>query len=91
MSRKSDVSLRTAVKEHILTGNPITEIECLVLFGVPNLFSVISDLRKDGFILTTERVPFARALRRINEHATLEPPPNLPTGQITLTEYQINR
>lgn len=47
MSPRSDVSLRTAVKEHILTGHPITEITCLVLFGVPNLFSVISDRSGD--------------------------------------------
>ena len=91
MSPKSDVSLRTAVKEHILTGHPITEIECLVLFGVPNLFSVISDIRKNGYIVTTERVAFARALRRLNEHAVVEPPANLPVAEITVTEYRLSR
>lgn len=87
---KNTVNLVIAVKEHLLSGNPITQLECIVLFGVPSLTKVISDMRKDGYKLESTRVPFARALRRINEIAMLEPPPNLPIKQVSLTEYVWN-
>lgn len=83
--------LVTAVKEHLLAGNPITHLECIVLFGVPSLTKVISDMRKEGWTVESRRVPFVAALRRINESAVLQPPSNLPIREVQLTEYWINR
>ncbi len=80
-----------AVKEHLLTGNRITHLECIVLFGVPSLTKVISDMRKEGWTVESHRVPFATALRRINESAVLQPPKNLPIREVQLTEYWVNR
>ncbi len=80
-----------AVKEHLIAGQPITHLECIVLFGVPGLTKVISDMRKEGWIVKSRRVPFATALRRINEHAVLEPPRNLPVKEVQLTEYWISK
>lgn len=79
------------VKEHLLTGHPITQLECIVLFGVPSLTKVISDMRRDGYVIKSKRVPFVAALRRINESATLTPPKNLPVKEVTLTEYWLSR
>lgn len=79
------------VKEHLLTGHPITQLECIVLFGVPSLTKVISDMRKDGYVIKSKRVPFVAALRRINESAVLEPPRNLPVKEVALTEYWLSR
>jgi len=36
-------------------------------------------------------VPYAAAVVRVNQHAVLEPPPNLPIREIQLTEYQISK
>ena len=87
----SRIQLVLGVKEHLLTGHPITQLECIVLFGVPSLTKVISDMRRDGYVIKSKRVPFVAALRRINESATLEPPQNLPIKEVTLTEYWLNR
>lgn len=80
-----------AVKEHLIAGNPITHLECIVLFGVPSLTKVISDMRRDGWIVKSRRVPFLTALRRINEFAVLQPPTNLPVREVQLTEYWVNK
>ena len=87
----SRTQLVLGVKEHLLAGQPITGLECIVLFGVPSLTKVISDTRRDGYVIKSKRVPFVAALRRINESATLEPPRNLPVKEVTLTEYWLSR
>lgn len=80
-----------AVKEHLLSGQPLTQLEAIVMFGVPSLTKVISDMRRDGFVINSRRVSYAAALKRINEHAVLQPPANLPVREVQLTEYRISR
>ena len=80
-----------AAREHLLDGNPITRLEAIVLFGVPNLPDVIKDMRKKGWIVQSRKVPYARAVRRVNEYAALTPPPNLPISEIKLTEYWVSK
>jgi len=80
-------SLALAIKEHLLEGNPITQLEGVCLFGVADITPTISDLRREGYKIDSKRVPYVRALRRINERATLSPPANLPVKEIMLTEY----
>lgn len=79
------------VKEHLLAGNPITHLESIVLFGVPSLTKVISDMRREGWIIKSRMVSYAGALARINRHATLAPPANLPVREIHLTEYWVSK
>ena len=81
----------TAAKEHLLAGNELTRLEAIVLYGVPDLTKIISDLRREGFFVATEDVAYAAALRRVNEHAQLVPPPNLPIREIILTQYRISK
>jgi hypothetical protein len=76
-----------AVKEHLHSGRPITRLEALVLYGVSNLPDVIGEMRKEGWIVQSRMVPFAAAVKRVNEHAVLHPPENLPIREIQLTEY----
>jgi hypothetical protein len=78
-----------AVKEHIAAGNPITTLESIVLFGVPSLTKVISDMRKEGWVIQSRLTPYATAVARVNRHATLQPPSNLPVREVQLTEYWI--
>ena len=80
----------TALKEHLLSGRPITILEGTILYGVVDPSARIADLRREGYVIETRRIPYLKALRRINEVAVLEPPKNLPLRQIALTEYQLS-
>jgi len=78
-----------AAREHLLEGKPITRLEAIVLYGVPDLTKLISDIRKQGWTVHSRRIPYAAATWRVNEHAILQPPKNLPIKEIQLTEYWI--
>ena len=80
-----------AAREHLLSGNLLTRLEAIVLFGVPDLTKIISDLRREGYVVKRRTLPYAAALRRVNEAASLTPPPALPISDITLTEYWVSR
>lgn len=84
--------LNTAAREHLLAGNPLTRLEALVLFGVSNLPELVYEMRKKQKIKVESRdVPYAAAMVRINKHAVLKPPENLPIREILLTEYWVSR
>jgi len=80
-----------AAQEHLVSGKPITRLEAMVLFGVPDLTKLISDMRKQGWTIESRKVPYAAAVKRINQHAVLTPPANLPVREIVLTEYWVNK
>jgi len=80
-----------AAREHLLGGGLLTRLEALVLFGVPDLTKIISDLRREGFIMQSRSTPYATVLTRVNKHAVLTPPANLPVNEIVLTEYWVSR
>ena len=82
--------LGIAVREHIAAGLPITRLEALVLFGVQNLPDVIRHMRRDGWVIQAKPVPYAAAMKRVNEHAELQPPKNLPIREVQLTEYWVS-
>lgn len=83
--------LNLAVKEHMLTGRPITRLEALILFGVSNLPETVFELKRDGWDVQKRKIPYATAMVRINEHAILKPPANLPIREIMLTEYWVSK
>lgn len=80
-----------AAKEHLLSGNPITRLEALVLFGVSNLTDLVSEMRKQGWVIESKTSTYAAACKRLNQHAQLLPPPNLPIREIMQTEYWISK
>ena len=80
-----------AVKEHLVSGQPITQLEAIVLFGVSSLTKTISDMRKEGWVIQSRRVPYAKAPIRLNGYASLTPPNSLPIIEVHLTEYWISR
>ena len=80
-----------AAKEHLAAGKRITRLEALVLYGVSNLTDVISELRRQGWVIESRPAPFAAALARLSEHAQVVPPANLPVREIMLTEYWLSR
>lgn len=81
----------TAAREHIVSGYPITRIEAMVLFGIQNFPDLISVMRKEGWMIKSRRVPYAKAIRRINEFAVLKTPANLPIRDIQITEYWVSK
>ena len=78
-----------AAREHLLAGDPMTRLEAIILFGLPDLTKLISDLRREGFVIHTRQVSYVTAVTRVNRHAVLEPPANLPVKEITLTDYWV--
>lgn len=80
-----------AAREYLLEGNAITRLEAMVLFAVPDLTKIISDLRREGHEVDRRAVPLALAISRVNEAATLVPPRALPVADIHLTEYWLVR
>lgn len=81
----------TAAREHLAAGEPITRLEALVLYGVSNLTDMISELRRQGWVIESRPVPYAAALARVNRYAQLVVPANLPVREIQLTEYWLSR
>jgi hypothetical protein len=80
-----------AARDHLLEGKPITLLEAIVLFGVPALTKLISDMRKQGWTVHSQKIPFAAAARRVNEYAVLQSPKNLPIKEIQLAEYWVSK
>jgi hypothetical protein len=91
MAAINSSGLNLAAKEHMLEGNPLTRLEALILFGVSNLPELVYELRGDGHIVKSRKIPFAAAMVRVNKHAVLQPPKNLPIREIMLAEYWISR
>jgi hypothetical protein len=87
MAVSASAGLNTAAKEHMAGGLPLTRLEALVLFGVSNLPELVYEMRRQGFVMKSRKVSYAAAMVRINKHANLTPPPNLPIREIMLTEY----
>ena len=83
--------LALAAREHLMSGQPLTRIEAIVLFGVANLPDVIKEMRRQGWIIKSRLVPYATALARINKFAVLSPPENLPIRDIHFTEYWLSK
>ena len=82
--------LHHAVREHLASGQPITRLEAMILFGIANLPDTIHEMRHQGWVIESRTIPYATAVQRINKHAVLQPPANLPVREIHLTEYWVN-
>jgi len=89
--KKIAFGLVTALKEHLLEGNPLTQLEAVTLFGVSSITPVISDMRREGWVIESKRVPYVKALVRMGDYCAFSPPKNLPTKEIHLTEYWVNQ
>ena len=80
-----------ALKEHMLKGKRISRLESILLFGVQNFTAVLSNIKKEGYIIKKEPVAMAKVIRRINKYTSCKPPKNLPTKEILMTEYWISK
>ena len=80
-----------ALKEHMAAGNPITNLEAIVFFGVASLTKTISLMRFEGWIIKSKKVPYKKVLARVNKHSVVKPPSNLPIDELVMTEYWIEK
>jgi hypothetical protein len=80
-----------AAREHLASGLPITRLEAIVLYGVSNLPDVVKEMRHQGWIIKSRPITYAAASSRLNKHAVLQPPANLPVREIHLTEYWVSK
>lgn len=80
-----------ALKEYLVEGNPISRLEAMVYFGVPNLTSNISKMRQEGWVVRSRKVSYMKVLLRINKVAILKPPTDLPISDIEMTEYWLEK
>lgn len=80
-----------ALREHMLEGHRVSILEAILVFGVQSLNAELARLKKDGFLVKSEKVSMAKVLRRANELASCSPPKNLPFKEIVVTEYWISR
>ena len=89
--RQDRFGLSLAVKEHLISGKTITRLEALTLYGLSNLTGLISDLRKQGWMIKSRKIPLAAAIKRVNEFAIYTPPENLPIREILITDYWVSK
>jgi len=80
-----------AAREHLLSGQPLTRLEAVILFGVANLPDVIKEMRRQGWTINSRMVTYAAAMNRLRQYADLTPPKNLPIREIMFTEYWIGK
>ncbi len=83
--------MRTALKEYLLSGKPVTGLESLLYFGVANFYTPISDLRKQGWLIKSQTIPYAAVIKRMQGQAVAKPAVNLPIKEIELTEWWISQ
>jgi len=88
---KMKYGMTLGAREHLASGQPITRLEAIVLYGVSNFPDIISEMRKQGWVIQSRLVTYATAMTRINQHAVLQPPANLPIREVMLTEYWVSK
>ena len=83
--------LALAAREHLASGQPLTRLEAIALYGVANLPDVIKEMRRQGWIIKSRNVSYAVALARLNQVTVFQAPKNLPIKEIQFTEYWVTR
>ena len=81
----------SALREHMLEGHRVSLLEAILLFGVQGPNAELGRMKKDGFLIKSQRVPMAKIIRRINEFTVCKVPENLPYREIKLTEYWVSK
>lgn len=83
--------LALAAREHIASGEPLTRLEAIVLYGVSNFPDVIKEMRRQGWVIQSRNVSYAVALARLNKAIQFQAPKNLPIKEIQFTEYWVSK
>ena len=87
----NNYSVVLAAKEFLSEGGRLTRLEGLVLFGLADIATLATHLRKQGWTIKSQRIPYVRALVRLNKLVKVEVPKNLPVKELQLTEYWLSK
>ncbi|MFL2544027.1 MAG: hypothetical protein ACJ0RC_05760 [Alphaproteobacteria bacterium] len=88
---KKNYSGVMAMKEHILKGNKISNLEALLLFGVQNLQNEMRLMKNEKYFIKSQKVSMVKILKRINKYVSCKAPENLPTTDILSIEYWVSK
>ena len=55
-------------------GRKISLVEAQILFGVQSLNRDLTRMKRDGYMIKSQKVPMARVMKRMNEHCVVIPP-----------------
>ncbi len=88
---KKNYSGVMAMKEHILKGNKISNLEALLLFGVQNLQNEMRLMKNEKYFIKSQKVSMIKILKRINKYVSCKAPENLPTTDILSIEYWVSK
>ena len=80
-----------ALREHMLGGHRVSLLEAILLFGVQNPNAEFTRMKRDGFLIKSERASMAKIIRRTNEYTICKVPKDLPYKEIYMTEYWVSR
>ena len=80
-----------ALLEHMLSGEPVSLIEAMLLFGVQAPNNDFFRIKKRGYAVKSRRVPLTKVLVRMNKKMVCEPPDGLPHKEIVVSEYWIEK
>tara|TARA_B100000989_G_C19327988_1_gene379605 strand:- start:27 stop:293 length:267 start_codon:yes stop_codon:yes gene_type:complete len=80
-----------ALLEHMLQGHRVSQLEAMLLLGVQNPNAEITRIKRQSFVVKTQRVPMARIIARIQQYTSCEAPADLPAREILMSEYWIEK
>ena len=81
----------SALREHMLDGHKVSRLESMVMFGVSNLPVIVSGMKKNGFLIKSQKTNMISILQRMKKYAICIPPKNLPTKEIFMIEYWVSK
>ena len=76
-----------ALREAILAGQPVTRLDSIAISGVSDLMGLISDMRREGFLIKSRRIGFREAVQQAQKYILYEPPKALHVDELTITQY----
>ena len=80
-----------ALREHMLGGHHVTLIEALIIFGVQALNRHLTTMKRNGHLIKSQKIPMIKVMNRMKKYSLCQPPKNLPTKEILMTEYWISK
>ena len=80
---------KDAMRDHMLDGNSISILEAILLFGVQSPNRTLTELKREGHLIGSQRVTMAKILTRLKKYSDVNPPAELPVREILMMEYWI--
>ncbi len=80
-----------ALLSEMENGRRVSLIESQILFGVQSFNRDLTRMKREGYLIKSQKVPMAKIIKRINEFCIVKPPEELPIREILVSEYWISR